>query len=101
MKVLTPPRFQRCGVITDVDFTTIVVEVPPLWQGIGESCRVTGVTGKRDWGSACSDVHGVLCTSRRHSGSTTHADIISNCSILNVRRNTRRAECFLLLIYHS
>ena len=100
MKVLTPPRFQRCGVITDVDFTTIVVEVPPLWQGIGESCRVADVTGKRDWRLACSVVHGVRCTTTRYSGSNTHADIISNCSILNVRRNTRRAECFLLLIYH-
>ena len=45
MKVLTPPRFQLPGVITVIDFTTIVVEVPPLWQGIGESCRVADVTG--------------------------------------------------------
>ena len=100
MKVLTPPRFQRCGAITDVDFTTIVVEVPPLWQGIGRSCQLAHVTDKHDSGSTCSDVHGVLCTTR-YSGSITDADIISNCSILNVRRNTRRAECFLLLIYHS
>ena len=26
----------------------LFVEVPPLWQGIGESCRVADVTGKRD-----------------------------------------------------
>ena len=38
MNVPTPPRFQRCGAITDVDFTTIVVEVPPQWQVIGELC---------------------------------------------------------------
>ncbi|HBV63996.1 MAG TPA: hypothetical protein DEF45_13345 [Rhodopirellula sp.] len=98
MKVPTPPRFQRCGAITDVDFTTIVVEVPPQWQDIGVSRRVAEVTGKRDWGSICSEVHDVLCTTRRYSGSDTHVDIISNCSILNFRRNARCAECFLLFI---
>ena len=55
-KVATPPRFQQCGLISAVDFTTIVVEVPPLWQGIGESRPAAVVTGTAtvDWPVATS-----------------------------------------------
>ena len=59
MEVPASFRFQRTGLTTNVDFTTIVVELPPVWQGIGESCRVAFATRSHDCERACSEVHRV------------------------------------------